>query len=119
MISWLVSMLLKPLTALGERYLKNQNDRDKLAAGVTETAYRADAAVRPAKLASIFGRLPLFVAEIACALYVAAILLDSTFPMDWLTPLQLPEWFKPYFGMVCASVFGLATFERVIGRRRP
>lgn len=117
MISWLVSLLLRPLTALGERYLKNQNDRDKLAAGVTETAYKADAAVRPAKLASIFGRLPLFVAEMACALYVAAILIDSTYPMDWLTPLQLPGWFVTRFDMILASVFGLATFERIVRRK--
>jgi hypothetical protein len=117
MIGWLVSLLLKPLTALGERYLKNQNDRDKLAAGVTETAYRADAAVRPAKLASIFGRLPLFVAEMACSLYVAAILIDSTYPLDWLTPLQLPGWFMTRFDMILASVFGLATFERIVRRK--
>ena len=117
MISWLVSMLLRPLTALGERYLANQGDKARLQAGVTETAYRADAAVRPAKLASIFGRLPLFVAEIACALYVAAILIDSTFPMDWLTPLQLPGWFMSRFDMILASIFGLATFERIVRRR--
>lgn len=118
MISWLVSLLLKPLTALGERYLKNQNDRDKLAAGVTETAYRADASVRPAKLASICGRLPLFVAEMACALYVAAILVDSTWPLEWLTPLQLPGWFVSRFDLILASIFGLATFERIVGRRK-
>lgn len=119
MIGWLVSALLRPLTSLGERYLQNQNDKARLEAGIAEAAFRADASVRPAKLASIFGRMPLFIAETACALYIAAILIDSTYPMDWLTPLQLPEWFKPYFGMVCASVFGLATFERVIGRRLP
>lgn len=118
MIGWLVSLLLKPLTALGAKYLDNQKDRARLEAGVTEAAYRADAAVRPAKLASIFGRLPLFVAEMACAAYLAAILVDSTWPMVWLTPLELPQWFKPHFYMMCASIFGLGTFERVVGRRK-
>lgn len=117
MISVVVRALLGPLLSLGERYLQNQADKAKLEAGVTEAAYQADAAVRPAKLASIFGRIPLFIAETACAVYVAAILVDSTYPMAWLTPLELPEWFKPHFYMVCASIFGLATFERVVRRK--
>jgi len=118
MIGWLVSLLLKPLTSLGEKYLQNQNDKARLEAGLAEAAYKADAAVRPAKLASIFGRLPLFIAETACAIYVAAILIDSTFPMAWLTPLQLPGWFLSRFDMILASVFGLATFERVVRGRK-
>lgn len=118
MIGWLVSLLLKPLTSLGEKYLQNQNDKARLEAGLADAAYKADAAVRPAKLASIFGRLPLFIAETACAIYVAAILIDSTFPMAWLTPLQLPGWFLSRFDMILASVFGLATFERVVGGRK-
>jgi hypothetical protein len=118
MLGWLVSALLKPLTALGDKYLDNQKDRARLEAGVTEAAYRADASVRGLKLASIFGRLPLFIAETACALYIAAILIDSTWPMDWLTPLQLPGWFMSRFDMILASIFGLATFERIVGRRK-
>src|SRR5690606_2290419 len=118
MIGWLVSALLKPLTALGERYLQNQNDKARLEAGIAEAAYKADAAVRPARLASIFGRLPLFVAEISVAAYIAAIMVDSTFPMEWLTPLQLPGWFMSRFDLILASIFGLATFERVVGRRK-
>jgi hypothetical protein len=113
----IVRAILSPLLSLGEKYLDNQKDKARLEAGVTETAYQADAAVRPAKLASIFGRLPLFVAEMACAVYVAAILVDSTFPMDWLTPLQLPGWFMTRFDMILASVFGLATFERIVRRK--
>ena len=118
MLGWLVSALLKPLTALGDKYLDNQKDRARLEAGVTEAAYQADASVRGLKLASIFGRLPLFIAETACALYIAAILIDSTWPMDWLTPLQLPGWFMSRFDMILASIFGLATFERIVGRRK-
>lgn len=117
MIGAIVRAFLAPLLSLGERYLQNQNDRDKLAAAVTQTAYSADASVRPAKLASIFGRLPLFVAEMACALYVAAILIDSTYPMEWLTPLQLPGWFMSRFDLILASIFGLATFERIVRRK--
>lgn len=117
MISVIVRALLGPLLSLGERYLQNQGDKAKLEAGVTEAAYQADAAVRPTKLASIFGRLPLFIAETACAVYVAAILIDSTFPLEWLTPLQLPGWFVTRFDMILASVFGLATFERVVRRK--
>lgn len=117
MLSAIVRALLGPLLSLGERYLQNQADKAKLEAGITEAAYQADAAVRPAKLASIFGRIPLFIAETACAVYVAAILIDSTFPMEWLTPLQLPGWFVSRFDLILASVFGLATFERVVRRK--
>lgn len=118
MIGWLVSLLLKPLTSLGERYLANQADKARLEAGVAEAAYKADASVRPAKLSSVLGRLPLFIAEVSCAVYLAAILVDSTYPLEWLTPLELPQWFKPHFYMMCASIFGLGTFERVVGRRK-
>lgn len=118
MLGWLVSALLKPLTALGDKYLDNQKDRARLEAGVTEAAYRADASVRGLKLASIFGRLPLFVGEMSCAVYIAAIMWDSTWPQEWLTPLELPEWFKPHFYVVVASIFGLATFERIFKGRK-
>lgn len=118
MIRWIVSAVLSPLVRLGEGYLENQRDRERLQAGVTEAAYRSDEAVRRVKLGSMLQRIPLFVAEIACAVYIAAILIDSAFPMQWLTPLELPEWFKSRFDVILASVMGLATFERIVGGRR-
>lgn len=118
MIGWLVSALLKPLTALGEKYLDNQKDKQRLEAGITQAAYEADYAVRHIKLSYVLLRIPLFIAEVACAIYVAAILIDSTFPMAWLTPLELPGWFMGRFDMILASIFGLATFERIVGRRK-
>jgi hypothetical protein len=116
-LGWLVSALLRPLTALGEKYLDNQRDKARLEAGVTEAAYRADEAVRRIKLSYVLGRLPLFVAEMSCAAYIAAILIDSTYPMGWLTPLQLPAWFMSRFDMILASIFGIAAFERVVRRK--
>lgn len=118
MIRWLVNALLSPLVSLGGKYLDNQNDKAKLEAGITQAAHAADYTLSGIKLKYTLLRLPLFIAETACAVYVAAILIDSTFPMGWLTPLELPEWFKPSFSMICASIFGLATFERVVGRRK-
>lgn len=118
MIKWLVSALLAPLTKLGERYLDNQKDKERLEHGTAEVVYKADAAVRKVKLGSLLGILPLFVAEVSCSVYLAAIFIDSTYATDLINPLELPEWFKPHFYVIVASIFGISTFERVINRRR-
>lgn len=116
MIGWLVNKLLSPLVRLGEKYLDNQKDRERLRAATTQAAIKADAAARKIKLGYILGRVPLFVAELSASMYFAAIMVDSTFPMDWLTPLELPKWFQPYFWAAMASVFGLSIIERRLKR---
>ena len=118
MIAGIVRLLLGPLLSLGEKYLDNQKDKERLKAGTDRVVYQADAATRPAKWASWMGRLPLFVAELSVAVYFAAILVDSTFPMEWLTPLELPNWFKPHFHIALASVFGIASVDRFLRRGR-
>ena len=96
----------------------NIKDKEKLEHGTARAVYAADAAVRKVKLGTLFGILPLFIAETACAMYLAAILIDSTFASDYFNPLELPNWFKPHFHIMVASIFGISTFERVINRRR-
>ena len=116
MIRWFVETLiggaLKPLVLLGEKYLDNEKDREKLRHGTDRIIYEADKAVRTIKLGHWMGRLPLFAAECSASVYFIAILADSTYPMAWLTPLELPEWFKPHFYVAMASVFGIATVDR-------
>lgn len=112
MIKWLVGALLSPIVGLGEKYLDNQKDKARLKAATDQAVYSADAAVRKVKSGHWMGRVPLFVAELATAIYLAAIMIDSTFPMDWLTPLELPNWFKPHFHLALASVFGIAAADR-------
>ncbi len=116
MIRWLVNMLAAPIVRLGEGYIEAQTDKDKLRAGVERAAIAADEAVRRVKLGHMLGRLPLFAAELSAALYFAAIMIDSTFPMDWLTPLELPKWFQPYFWAAMASIFGLSILDRRLWR---
>ena len=70
--------------------------------------------MRKVKLGYLLLRLPLFIAETTAALYFAAVLTDSLFPSDWLNPLKLPADFQPHFGLALASIFGLATFERIM-----
>jgi hypothetical protein len=118
MIGWIVKAVLSPLIGLGDKYLDNQKDKERLKHGTTRVAYEADAAVRKVKLADKLLRLPLFVAEMSVAMYVAAIMIDSTWPSDYINPLELPNWFKPHFHIAIASIFGISTFERVINRRR-
>ena len=119
-MAWLVRAiaggLLKPFLVLGEKYLDNQQDRERLQQGTDRVVYQADAAVRTIKLGHWMGRLPLFAAECAASTYFISILVDSTFPMEWLTPLELPEWFKPHFYVAMASIFGIATVDRWLRR---
>lgn len=117
MIKWLVNALLSPLVGLGEKWLDNEKDRQKLEHGTTRVAVEADAAVRKGKLSNWMGRLPLFVAEITCAIYIGAIFIDSTFASDYLNPLELPEWFKEHFSTIVASIFGLAITQRFLNRK--
>jgi hypothetical protein len=118
LIRWLATAILSPFLKLGEKYLDNEKDRQKLEHGTTRVAYEADAAVRKVKLGTLLGILPLFIAEVSCSIYLAAIFLDSTWASDLINPLELPEWFKPHFYIIVASIFGISTFERVAKRRQ-
>lgn len=116
MIKWLVGALLSPLVSLGEKYLDNQKSKEELKAATDAIVYNTDAAVRTVKLSHWMGRLPLFLAEVSVSLYIASIMVDSTFPMNWLTPLELPNWFKEYFYIIVMSIFGIALVERKFKR---
>lgn len=114
MIGSILGFILKPLIGLGEKYLESQTDKVALKEGTKQVAINADAAVRQVKLRYLLGRIPLFVGEISCAIYIAAILIDSTFASDLLNPLELPEWFKDDFSVIVGSIFGLAVAERLL-----
>ena len=116
MIGWIIRAALGPIISLGAKYLDNQQDQERLKHGTDRVVYQADAAVKSIKLGHWMGRLPLFAAETAASVYFIAILADSTWPMDWLTPLELPEWFKPHFYVAMASIFGIATVDRWLRR---
>ena len=64
MLAWLISGgiagLLKPFLALGDKWLSNQADKERLKAGTDRVVYEADAAVRKVKLGYLLLRLPLF-----------------------------------------------------------
>lgn len=94
-----------------------ENNEQRIEADVRIKELEAEAVERRHKLTDPLLRLPLFVAEMACSIYIAAILIDSTFPMVWLTPLELPAWFKPHFYLIVASIFGIAAAERYLRRR--
>lgn len=111
MIKWIIGALLKPFTALGEKYLDNQRDLEKLKHGTARVALTVDQNVRQFKLGTLLGQLPLFLAEASAALYVASIFIDSTFPSVYINPLELPNWFKPYFDTVMISIFGLGAVQ--------
>ena len=114
MIATIVRLLLGPLLKLGEKHLDNQKDKTRLEHGTRQAAYKADSAVRQVKLLHWMGRAPLFIAEVSCAFYLAAIMIDSTWPSDYIDPLELPGWFKPHFTTLMWSIFGIATGDRLL-----
>lgn len=124
MIGWLASLLGSTAfkTIAGELRqarldrLNAENSEARIKADVRIKELEAEMAERSRKLADPVLKLPLFVAEISVAVYIAAIMVDSTFPMDWLTPLELPNWFKPHFHIVVASLFGISAAERFLKR---
>ena len=113
MLQWIVNLLLKPFLSLGEKYLDNQKDKAKLEHGTTRIAIEADAQVRAIKLRTLLGAFPLFIAECSVAFYVAAIMFDSTWPSVYINPLELPDWFKPYFNTAVVSIFGVTAVDRI------
>jgi len=117
MIRWLVGAILSPFLRIGEKYLDNEKDKVKLREGTKRVSIEADTSVRKIKFSSWMGRLPLFVAELTCSMYIAAIFIDSTFASDYINPLELPEWFKEHFYIIVTSVFGIAVTQRFLNRK--
>lgn len=124
MIGWLLSWLAGGGAALIAKELRQarldrlnaENDEGRRKAEIRIKELEAEMAERSRKLADPILKLPLFVAELSVAIYIAAIMVDSTFPMAWLTPLELPNWFKPHFHIVVASLFSIAAAERFLKR---
>jgi hypothetical protein len=117
MVMWLVNALMSPLLKIGEKYLENEGDKQKLQHGSDRVAIEADASIRKIKLTYWMGRLPLFIAEASCALYIAAIFIDSTWASDYINPLKLPVWFEDDFSVIVASLFGLAAAKTLMSRK--
>jgi hypothetical protein len=107
-----------PLVSLGEKYLDTQVDKDKLDAGVTIAAIEADAKFRASAMSWIEFRGPLFIVLAPHALYMSAIAIDSTFPSDYINPLELPDWYKPYFTQVTLVLLGITTGVGLWKRRK-
>jgi hypothetical protein len=120
-LNWLVG---GGIAAIGKEIRQMRVDRftaenadKRIAADVRLKELEAEAAERRQILADPILKLPLFLASFTGSLYLSAIFVDSTFPMAWLTPLELPEWFKPHFSVVLASIFGATIADRWLRRR--
>jgi hypothetical protein len=122
-LSWvsggIVGQIGKQLNQAYGTRLKAKNDHERVEADkelerlrTLRKAMEEDGKVRLKKLGHWMGRTPLFIAELSAGLYFSSIMIDSTFPMQWLTPLELPEWFKPQFTWAMASIFGLSIVAR-------
>ena len=120
-LSWLagggIAAIGKELRQARLERMTAENDDKRVAADIRIKELEAEISERRQKLADPLLKLPLFAAEVSVSLYIVAIMLDSTVPMAWLTPLELPEWFKPHFYLIVASIFGISAAERYLRRR--
>lgn len=114
MISLVLKVILGPLLTIAEKYLDNQKDLNKLKHVTKRVAMVEDTKQRVVKWQYAILRFPLFLGEAVAVLYFGAILIDSTFPSDWLNPLEIPKWFQPSFATALASIFGIAAAERIL-----
>lgn len=110
MIIGILNLLMKPAVEVAALFFKSQNDKEKLREKSRQIAIDADARVRAVKYGYWMGRFPLFVLEITHVSYAAMIMIDSMWPSDYVNPLEIPDWYKPYFGAVMAGVVGLSTW---------
>jgi hypothetical protein len=117
-----ISAIGSQIARIQEIRAKAENDAARIELEKLEASLRAEMARDKEKLGSILGRIPLFIAEFSASLYLAAVLIDSIWPSDWLNPLELPEWFKPQYAAALASVVGISAAERAVkffaGRNR-
>ena len=116
MFGTILKFLMGPLATLGEKWLDNQRDANKLREVSNRIAMAQDTVQKVNKWQYGLLRVPLFCGEIVAVAYFGAVLIDSTFPSDWLNPLELPHWFQPHFHTALGSIFGIAAAERILRR---
>lgn len=104
-----LGVITGPLVQIGEKYIDASVDKEKLDAGIKMKALETDAQFRASAMSWLEFRLPLFIVLAPHALYMGAIAFDSTFPSDFINPLELPNWYKPYFAQVTVALLGLTT----------
>jgi hypothetical protein len=116
MIALILRTILGPLLSVAEKYLDNENDIRRLEHVTKRVAMVEDTTQRIHKWQYTLLRIPLFVAECAAVAYFAAVMIDSTWPSDWINPLELPDVFKEYYATALASIFGISAAERILRR---
>jgi len=114
MIGLILRTILGPLLSIAEKWLDNQKDLQRLEHVTKRVAMVEDTKQRVEKWRYAILRLPLFMAECAAVLYFSAVMIDSTWPSDWLNPLELPSDFKGFFATALASIFGISAAERIL-----
>lgn len=117
MFSFIASLISGPFVRIAEKYMDSTVDKEKLEAGLKSDALKADAQLRATSMSFIEFRFPLMVVLLSHALYMGSIAIDSTFPSDYLNPLELPTWYKPYFAQVTVALLGLATVAGMFRKR--
>jgi hypothetical protein len=94
-----------------DRYTAENNEK-RIEADRRIKELQAEALERRQKLADPILRMPLFLLELSAVVYTAAIFFDSSFPTDWLMPLELPGWFKDHYSTILIAIVGISVAER-------
>lgn len=88
---YILETLVSPFTKIVNTYLENQRNKTKLKYGSLNKAMETSSKISLAIISSALLQIPLFILLFAIDLHIAIVFIDSTFPMEELTPLKLPS----------------------------
>ena len=108
----ILSFASGPLLSYLDKRLDVEKDRTKLKAGTDRLVYELDARQRMART-HWMDKLPVFTLCMPAAIYLGAVFIDSTFPSDFLNPLELPVLFKEHLNSILAYMLGIAVVGKI------
>lgn len=115
MLKWIVNAALAPITKLGEAWIKHKNDKQALEHGTQRVAIQSATTFGVALLATAAGQIALLVLLVPINLHVAAVVIDSTWPSDWIAPLAMPARYNTIMEMVVGAQLGVAAWRKLRG----
>jgi hypothetical protein len=117
LIAGLIPALTGPILNHLDRRLESAGQSEVRELERQKRIIEAQVALAANRERDFFGRFPAWLISTSVAVWIAAVLVDSAFPMEWLTPLALPSSFTPVVQTVIFALFGLGAVDKVFGKR--
>lgn len=112
-----IPSLINPILAHLERRIASAGESEARELERQKKVIEAQVALAANRERDFFGRLPVWIISTSVALWIAAVMLDSVWPSDYLTPLALPKDVIPLVQTVVLALFGLGAADRLFGRK--